>query len=108
MEPELIIRMFRSQDLDQMLELEQRFPPSSRPILTRDRALSLSRANPRCCWVAQLGNRLVGFIIAELDSQGTCWIRYLQVDPELLGQSIPDKLIRKLIQELNPNSLKFG
>ena len=86
------IRQFRCEDLKKVLEIDEEFPPTSRELISDKDALKLFRQNPRGCLVAEKEGKVVGFIFSEL-REGSCIIKFLQVLPECMGESIVAKLM---------------
>ncbi|MDI6903627.1 MAG: HAD-IA family hydrolase [Methanocellales archaeon] len=98
------IRQFRCEDLKKVLEIDEEFPPTSRELISDKDALKLSRQNPRGCLVAEKEGKVVGFIFSEL-REGSCTIKFLQVLPECMGESIVAKLMDEAMRATKANVL---
>jgi ribosomal protein S18 acetylase RimI-like enzyme len=102
----MIIREFRESDTDAVLEIDRIFPPTSRDPITRKDIEKLSK-NPKCCLVAEEENKIIGFIFCELQDE-KCFVKFLQVRVERMGEGIAQKLIDKIVELTAPKSLKIG
>ena len=93
---EIRFRKITERDIEEILELERRFPPRSRESLTRERILELMKKNPNACIVAEENWKIVGAIFGEVKRE-ECKIVSLIIDIDKLGEDISTKLIKELL-----------
>lgn len=99
------IRQFEERDLESVLQLEMKYPPSSRDPISREDALRLHRQNPDACLIGE-EDRVIAFIFCDIQDD-TCIVSFMQVLPERLGEGIPDRLIEEVIEQNEVRSITF-
>jgi ribosomal protein S18 acetylase RimI-like enzyme len=101
---QLKIRKFNKKEIDDILRLENNFPPKSREKITKDEAERLYKKNPNACLVAEYKNKIVGAIFAEVKND-ECKIRHLIIDIDYLGEGIATTLIEEVMKATNSKKL---
>lgn len=105
---EVIIRPFRMEDYDRVIELWQACDLPLKP-KGRDSREEISRQLQRpeiIFLVAEVEGRVVGTVLASHDSRKG-WINRLAVDPSCRGRVLAQELVRRAEQELEREGLRM-
>lgn len=105
---EVIIRPFRMEDYDRVIELWQACDLPLKP-KGRDSREEISRQLQRpeiIFLVAEVEGRVVGTVLASHDSRKG-WINRLAVDPSCRGRGLAQELVRIAEQELEREGLRM-
>lgn len=105
---EVIIRPFRMEDYDPVIELWQACDLPLKP-KGRDSLEEISRQLQRpeiIFLVAEVEGRVVGTVLASHDSRKG-WINRLAIDPSYRGRGLAQELVRRAEQELEREGLRM-
>ena len=109
---EVKIRPMEPEDITGILEIDRKISGVQRAITYRDLVREALGGQMDVSFVAQIGNRMVGFVLAYLTyvrEQVTeaCVIQIFGVDPKYQGKGIATKLIQKQLDECRSKGIKL-
>jgi ribosomal protein S18 acetylase RimI-like enzyme len=100
--PEVTIRPLSDVDIDAITRIDEKVTGRYRPDFWEDRVAYYLRRDPEASRVAELGGRVVGFMLGDLRGgefgleETSGWIERFGVDPAVRGQGIGRKLFDAL------------
>jgi len=89
------IRRLENEDIEKVLNLENEFPAKNRKPLTKEE-ISKMMEKPDACLVAEDDEEIVAFVLSEVSGE-ECIIRYANIVPNRMGESILAKLFEKIV-----------
>jgi len=102
--PEVTIRPLSDVDIDAITRIDEKVTGIYRPDFWENRVAYYRRRDPEASRVAELGGRVVGFMLADLRGgefgleETSGWIERFGVDPEVRGKGIGRKLFDALVE----------
>jgi len=102
--PEITIRPLADVDIDAITRIDEKVTGTYRPDFWENRVAYYLRRDPEASRVAELGGRVVGFMLADLRGgefgleETSGWIERFGVDPEARGKGIGRKLFDALAE----------
>ncbi|MEP7027163.1 MAG: GNAT family N-acetyltransferase [Candidatus Eisenbacteria bacterium] len=102
--PEITIRPLSDTDIDAITRIDELVTGRYRPELWEDRVAYYLRRDPESSRVAELGGRIVGFMLGDLRGgefgleETSGWIERFGVDPAARGKGIGRKLFEALAE----------
>lgn len=100
---EVRIRPLDELDISPIVGIDEKISGKYRPEVWERRIGYYLRRDPDSCVVAEVGGRVVGFMLGEIRSgefgleEPTGWIEVLGVDPEARGQSVGRKMAESML-----------
>jgi N-acetylglutamate synthase-like GNAT family acetyltransferase len=91
------IRKVEKKDIEEILELERKFPPKSRRMITYDEIVKIMEENPNACILAEDDWKIRGAIFGKV-YRNECKILFLIVDLEKIGEGIAEILMKELLK----------
>lgn len=101
---ELTIRPLSDVDIDAISRIDARVTGQYRPEFWEERVAYYLRRDPEACRVAEIGGRVVGFMMADIRGgefgleERSGWIERFGVDPDLKGKGVGRKLFDALVE----------
>jgi ribosomal protein S18 acetylase RimI-like enzyme len=102
--PEITIRPLADVDIDAITRIDEKVTGRYRPDFWESRVLYYLRRDPEASRVAELGGKVVGFMLADLRGgefgleETSGWIERFGVDPAMRGKGIGRKLFDALVE----------
>ena len=100
---EVQIRTLEDADLGSIVAIDEKIGGSYRPDVWERRLGYYMRRDPEASVVAEVGGKVIGFMMGEVRSgefgleEPTGWIEVLGVDPESRGQAIGRRLAEQML-----------
>ncbi|GEM_PF-6377576 len=91
------IRKVEKKDIEEILELERKFPPKSRRMITYDEIIKIMEENPNACILVEDDWKIRGAIFGRVYRNG-CKILFLIVDLEKIDEGIAEILMKELLK----------
>ena len=97
------IRQLEDTDLGEITMLDERVSGAYRPEVWERRLSYYMRRDPEASLVAEIGGRVVGFMMGEVRSgefgleEPTGWIEVMAVDPDFRGRAVGKRLGEALL-----------
>lgn len=98
------IRKVEDRDIEKILYLEEKFPPRSREMITKDKMKELILRNSEACLVAEENYKIVGAIFGEPRRDG-CKIISLIIDLDNINEDASSKLIKELLERTRSKNI---
>jgi ribosomal protein S18 acetylase RimI-like enzyme len=106
------IRPLNELDIARIVSIDERLTGVYRPEVWERRIMYYLRRDPDASQVAELGGKVVGFMLADirggefgLEEPGG-WIERFGVDPDFQGRSLGRKLFEAVVQHLKQQGAK--
>ncbi len=100
------IRSLNELDVARIVSIDERLTGVYRPEVWEKRIMYYLRRDPDACQVAEMGGKLVGFMLSDLRGgefglEETCgWIERFGVDPDFRGRSIGRRLFEAVVEHM--------
>lgn len=100
--PDLTIRPITELDIEAICKIDERITGKYRPEVWEDRVVYYIRRDPDSSQVAEVGGRVVGFMLGEVRGgefgleEPTGWVEFFGVDPQAREKGIGRSLIEAL------------
>jgi hypothetical protein len=91
------IRKVEKGDIEEILDLERKFPPKSRRMITYDEIIKIMEENPNACLVAENDWKICGAIFGKV-YRNECKILFLIIDVNKIGKGIVELLMKELLK----------
>jgi ribosomal protein S18 acetylase RimI-like enzyme len=97
------VRPLTDLDIDAVTRIDERITRRYRPEVWEERIAYYIRRDPDSSQVAELGGKVVGFMLGEVRGgefgldEPTGWIEFFGVDPDVRGRSLGRALIEALL-----------
>jgi ribosomal protein S18 acetylase RimI-like enzyme len=101
---EVTIRPLSDVDIDAITRIDEKVTGTYRPDFWENRVAYYLRRDPEASRVAELGGKVVGFMLADLRGgefgleETSGWIERFGVDPEVRGKGIGRKMFDALVE----------
>jgi len=103
---QLRIRSLNELDIARIVSIDERLTGVYRPEVWERRIMYYIRRNPDLSQVAEMGGKVVGFMLSDLRGgefgleETSGWIERFGVDPDFQGRSIGRKLFDAVVEQL--------
>ena len=100
---QLRIRSLTELDIARIVAIDERLTGFYRPDVWERRVMYYLRRDPDACQVAEMGGKVVGFMLADLRGgefgleETSGWIERFGVDPDFQGRSIGRRLFEAVV-----------
>src|SRR2546428_8117389 len=100
---QLRIRSLTELDIARIVAIDERLTGVYRPDVWERRVMYYLRRDPDACQVAEMGGKVVGFMLADLRGgefgleETSGWIERFGVDPDFQGRSIGRRLFEAVV-----------
>lgn len=101
------IRTFKMDDIEEIIKLEDKFPPGSRYRLSKDEMFRLYKNNKDACLIAEDGGKIIGFVFGEV-KDGCYFVKSAQVIIERIGEGVISKLLERVVKKTEAKTLMKG
>ena len=102
--PDIVIRPLEDTDIGAIVELDERLGGEYRPAVWEARIGYYLRRDPEMSAVAEVGGKLVGFMLGEVRAgefgldEPAGWVEVVGVDPAFRGMALGRRLAETLFQ----------
>src|SRR5712672_2219785 len=103
---QLRIRSLMDLDVARIVAIDERLTGVYRPEIWERRVMYYLRRDPDACQVAEMGGKVVGFMLSDLRGgefgleETSGWIERFGVDPDFQGRSIGRRLFEAVVAQL--------
>src|SRR6267143_5520786 len=100
------IRFLTELDIARIVAIDERLTGVYRPDIWERRVMYYLRRDPDACQLAEMGGKVVGFMLADLRGgefgleETSGWIERFGVDPDFQGRSIGRRLFEAVVEHL--------
>jgi ribosomal protein S18 acetylase RimI-like enzyme len=100
------IRSLTELDVARIVAIDERLTGVYRPEVWERRVMYYLRRDPDACQVAEMGGKLVGFMLSDLRGgefgleETSGWIERFGVDPDFQGRSIGRRLFEAVVDHM--------
>ena len=107
----LHVRPLDELDVSRITAIDERLTGQYRPDLWERRVAYYIRRDPEACPVAELGGRVVGFMLADVRGgefgleEMSGWIERFGVDPDFQGRSVGRRLFEAVVEHLRSHGI---